>query len=120
MTSKHVLLEPISRRIFVGTILATATWRPSVLSAPGTAPASLAATLCQDVRIFDGRSARLSAPSNVLIVGDTIALLSALSSRSSPAKRKPFRGRLMLVYTRGGISHALMAGAPGLRAAVDG
>src|SRR5580700_9805859 len=51
------------------------------LEAPGLAPfatpASPQPTLFQDVRIFDGRSATLSAPSNVLVRGNTIARISA-------------------------------------------
>ena len=51
------------------------------LEAPGLAPfatpASPQPTLFQNVRIFDGRSATLSAPSNVLVRGNTIARISA-------------------------------------------
>src|SRR5215471_497162 len=51
------------------------------LEAPGLAPfpttlAGNAATLFQDVRIFDGKSAMLSAPSNVLVRGNTIERIS--------------------------------------------
>src|ERR1700722_9968668 len=50
------------------------------LEAPGLAPfatpASPQPTLFQNVRIFDGRSAALSAPSNVLVRGNTIARIS--------------------------------------------
>jgi imidazolonepropionase-like amidohydrolase len=49
--------------------------------APGLAPpapsASNAATLFQNVRIFDGKSAVLSAPANVLVRGNTIERISA-------------------------------------------
>src|SRR5580692_6760798 len=51
------------------------------LEAPGMAPFATPAnpqpTLFQNVRIFDGRSATLSAPSNVLVRGNTIARISA-------------------------------------------
>ncbi|MFZ2094438.1 MAG: amidohydrolase family protein [Pseudolabrys sp.] len=51
-----------------------------MLAAPGPAsPATLAssdATLFQNVRIFDGKSAALSAPSNVLVRGNTIERIS--------------------------------------------
>ena len=51
-----------------------------ILAAPGPAsPATLAssdATLFQNVRIFDGKSAALSAPSNVLVRGNTIERIS--------------------------------------------
>ena len=51
------------------------------LEAPGLAPfptpsAGGAATLFQNVRIFDGKSAALSAPSNVLVRGNTIQRIS--------------------------------------------
>jgi imidazolonepropionase-like amidohydrolase len=51
------------------------------LEAPGLAPfptpsAGGAATLFQNVRIFDGKSAALSAPSNVLVRGNTIERIS--------------------------------------------
>jgi imidazolonepropionase-like amidohydrolase len=45
-------------------------------SAPSAALASSDATLFQNVRIFDGKSAALSAPSNVLIRGNTIERIS--------------------------------------------
>ena len=48
--------------------------------APGGAPSNTftggAVTLFQNVRIFDGRSAVLSAPSNVLVRGNTIERIS--------------------------------------------
>ena len=52
-----------------------------ILEAPGSAPPAAAtsggATLFQNVRIFDGKSAALSAPSNVLVRGSTIERISA-------------------------------------------
>ena len=52
-----------------------------ILEAPGSAPPAAAisggATLFQNVRIFDGKSAALSAPSNVLVRGNTIERISA-------------------------------------------
>lgn len=51
------------------------------LSAPGGTPAPAASvggsTLFQNVRIFDGRSAGLSAPSNVLVKGNIIERISS-------------------------------------------
>jgi imidazolonepropionase-like amidohydrolase len=50
------------------------------LAAPGEVPApapSAGATLFQNVRIFDGRSAALSAPSNVLVRGNIIERISS-------------------------------------------
>jgi len=42
-----------------------------------TNPPAASAVLIENVRIFDGRSERLSAPSNVLVVGDSIRSISA-------------------------------------------
>ena len=54
----------------------------AVLEEPGLQPfptplTSSAATLFQNVRVFDGKSAALSAPSNVLVRGNTIERISA-------------------------------------------
>src|SRR5687768_2021912 len=43
---------------------------------PASAPASGAVTLFENVRIFDGKSASLSAPSNVLVRGNKIETIS--------------------------------------------
>src|SRR4051812_11369630 len=52
-----------------------------LLGAPGSAPpvasAGSGATLFQNVRIFDGKSAALTDPSNVLVSGNTIDRISA-------------------------------------------
>src|ERR1700738_2627401 len=53
----------------------------TILEEPGLQPfptpwASSAATLFQNVRIFDGKSAALSAPSNVLVKGNVIERIS--------------------------------------------
>ena len=54
-----------------------------ILEAPGSAPPAASTsgggTLFQNVRIFDGKSAALSAPSNVLVRGSTIERISASS-----------------------------------------
>jgi hypothetical protein len=44
----------------------------SAVRAQGNVPVSAAVTLFQNVRIFDGRSGSLSAPSSVLIMGNII------------------------------------------------
>ena len=52
-----------------------------ILAAPGSEPqatsTSSGATLFQNVRIFDGKSAALSAPSNVLVRGNIIERMSS-------------------------------------------
>ncbi|WP_141384713.1 metal-dependent hydrolase family protein [Nitrobacter winogradskyi] len=48
----------------------------SAVRAQGNPPASSAVTLFENVRIFDGKSAALSAPSNVLVRGNKIETIS--------------------------------------------
>ena len=48
-------------------------------AASSTAPQPPQAVLFENVRIFDGTSARLSAPSNVLVVGNLIQSISSLA-----------------------------------------
>ena len=69
-------MTSISRRIFVSTLLLMESdCHPP--SARKTAPqASGAVTLFENVRIFDGKSATLSAPSNVLVRGNKIETVS--------------------------------------------
>ena len=45
----------------------------SVLPAAAQQPAPVSSTLFQNVRVFDGKSGRLTAPSSVLVRGNTIA-----------------------------------------------
>ena len=53
----------------------------AVLSLPGVALAQQpAATLFQDVRIFDGKTEILSPPSNVLVKGNVIERISSAPS----------------------------------------
>lgn len=49
----------------------------SAVRAQGTSPAKESATLFQNARIFDGESAALSPPSDVLVRGNTIERISA-------------------------------------------
>ncbi len=57
-------------------------------------PASDASVLIRDVRIFDGRSDKLSAPSNVLVVGNKISKISA-EPIAADSTRKLTAGELM-------------------------
>ena len=54
-------------------------------SLPGASPSTTGGsiTLFQNVRIFDGKSAALSAPSNVLVKGNTIERISSARSPST-------------------------------------
>ena len=70
-------MKPISRRSFVTAMPLMTMGVISVARAQGAAPAREAATLFQDVRIFDGRNAALSGRSNVLVKGSLIEGISA-------------------------------------------
>jgi imidazolonepropionase-like amidohydrolase len=66
----------MSRRTFGATLLLMAGGLPSAVSAQDSPQASGAVTLFENVRIFDGKSATLSAPSNVLVRGNKIETVS--------------------------------------------
>ena len=65
-----------ARRTFVFLAFAAAVAQPAAAQ-PAAAPPPAAVTLIQNVRIFDGKSAQLSAPSNVLVRGNLIERISA-------------------------------------------
>jgi imidazolonepropionase-like amidohydrolase len=87
------------------------------LAAPGETPAATASasgsTLFQDVRIFDGRSAALSPPSNVLVKGNIIERIS-----SEPIPVGPnvtviaAKGRTLMPGLIDAHWHAFMASVP--------
>lgn len=64
------------RRVLVVTVLLLGIELPSAARAQGNLPAGSAATLFEHVRIFDGKGATLSAPSNVLVRGNKIETIS--------------------------------------------
>jgi len=68
-------MNSMSRRIFVAALSLMAVGLASA-PAQGNPPANDSATLFQNVRIFDGKGASLSAPSNVLIKGNIIERIS--------------------------------------------
>ena len=89
------------------------------LEAPGLAPfpTTLAhgATLFQDVRIFDGTTATLSVPSNVLIKGNIIDRISAdpISVETTPDVRViAASGRVLMPGLIDAHWHAYMAATP--------
>src|SRR5580692_247845 len=85
-TSMRIFRLLLSPALMLAAAFVVASWQVGLaqgdadLEAPGSAPfatpASPQPTLFQNVRIFDGRSAALSAPSNVLVRGNTIARIS--------------------------------------------
>jgi imidazolonepropionase-like amidohydrolase len=64
------------RRALVATLLLMGVGLPSAVRAQVSAEANGAVTLFENVRIFNGKSATLSAPSNVLVRGNKIETIS--------------------------------------------
>src|SRR5215831_5915238 len=77
-------MNSMSRRIFVAALPLMAVGLASTARAQGNPPGATSATLFQNVRIFDGRGASLSAPSNVLIKGNIIERISAEPIAAEP------------------------------------
>jgi imidazolonepropionase-like amidohydrolase len=77
-------MNAMSRRIFVAALPLIVVSLASTVRAQGNTPASAGMTLFQDVRIFDGKSGSLSAPSSVLIKGNVIERISTASIDAGP------------------------------------
>ena len=77
-------MNPMSRRIFITALPLMAVGFASAARAQGNPPATTSATLFQNVRIFDGKGASLSAPSNVLIKGNIIERISTEPIATEP------------------------------------
>src|ERR1700747_1476170 len=77
-------MNAISRRIFVAALPLMAVSLASAVRAQGNLPVNAGVTLFQNVRIFDGKSASLSAPSSVLIKGNVIERISTASIDAEP------------------------------------
>jgi imidazolonepropionase-like amidohydrolase len=92
----------------------------AILEAPGLAPfptplASGAGTLFQNVRIFDGKSAALSAPSDVLVRGNTIERISASPitiDTNANVRVIAANGRVLMPGLIDAHWHAFMAAIP--------
>jgi imidazolonepropionase-like amidohydrolase len=89
------------------------------LEAPGlppfAGPVSSGTTLFQNVRIFDGRSATLSAPSNVLVKDGVIARISAgpiATDVDAKARIIAADGRVLMPGLIDAHWHAIMAATP--------
>jgi imidazolonepropionase-like amidohydrolase len=78
-------MNPMSRRIFVAALPLLTVGLASSARAQGNPPATSSATLFQNVRIFDGKGASLSAPSNVLIKGNIIERISTEPIAAEPS-----------------------------------
>lgn len=81
-------------------------------SAPPATGVAPAATLFTNVRIFDGTHGRLSAPSNVLVQGNTIARISAGAIDAPGARRIDGRGRTLMPGLIDMHWHSMFAGIP--------
>jgi imidazolonepropionase-like amidohydrolase len=72
----------ISRRTFVGALPFLGTGLSTIVHAEVAAPP--AATLFQNVRVFDGKGGALTAPSNVLVKGNLIERISTAPIATEP------------------------------------
>ena len=81
---------------------------------PPTTVASDEATLFQNVRIFDGKSAALSASSHVLVRGNTIERISAspITVDAEPSRIIAANGRVLMPGLIDAHWHAFMAATP--------
>jgi imidazolonepropionase-like amidohydrolase len=84
-------------------------------SAPPAAPVGGGVTLFQNVRIFDGKSTALSAPSNVLVRGNTIERISAnpiTVDMNANVRVIAGQGRVLMPGLIDAHWHAFMAATP--------
>src|ERR1700730_1307490 len=78
-------MTSMSRMMFVSTLLPLmAVGLASATRAQSDPPANSSATLFQNVRIFDGKSGSLSAPSSVLVKGNIIERISTAPITAEP------------------------------------
>src|SRR3984893_6479083 len=112
-----------SAALLVGLCGASLAQGDADLEAPGlpgfAATLASGATLFQNVRIFDGKSATLSAPSNVLVKDNTIARISVspipLEANANVLVIRA-DGRVLLPGLIDAHWHAFMAATPHMRA----
>ena len=77
-------MTSMSRRIFVAALPLIAVGLASAARAQGNPAANASTTLFQNVRIFDGKSGSLSAPSSVLVKGNIIERISTAPIAAEP------------------------------------
>ncbi len=88
---------------------------PGVVSAQTKPPAEVPAELFENVRVFDGKGDRLSAPSNVLVVGNTIRAISSapIAAPAGPAMtRIAGGGRTLMPGLIDAHAHLMFATVP--------
>jgi imidazolonepropionase-like amidohydrolase len=120
MWKLRLVLTPVVLVAFLGLSQPSLAQGDADLEAPGLAPfhtplADGAATLFQNVRIFDGRSAALSAPSNVLVRGNTIARISAIPitfGTNAEVRIIAANGRVLMPGLIDAHWHAFMTATP--------
>jgi len=78
-------MNSISRKVLIAALPLMAVVLASAACAQSNPPANAGAVLFQNVRIFDGKSASLSAPSNVLIKDNIIERISTAPIAAEPA-----------------------------------
>lgn len=79
---------------------------------PGSTAAATPAVLFTNVRVFDGTHPRLSAPSNVLVQGNTIARISSSPIDAAGARVIDGRGRTLMPGLIDMHWHSMFAGIP--------
>jgi len=77
-------MNSISRKVLIAALPLMAVVLASAACAQSNPPANAGAVLFQNVRIFDGKSASLSAPSNVLIKDNIIERISTAPIAAEP------------------------------------
>jgi imidazolonepropionase-like amidohydrolase len=77
-------MNSVSRRFVVAALFPMALGLASAVHPQDNLPANVSATLFQNVRIFDGKGASLSAPSNVLVKGNVIERISTEPIAADP------------------------------------
>ena len=77
-------MNSVSRRFVVAALSLMALGQASTVHSQNNPPANVTATLFRNVRIFDGKSASLSAPSNVLVKGNIIERISTEPIAAEP------------------------------------
>jgi imidazolonepropionase-like amidohydrolase len=77
-------MNSVSRRFVVAVLSLVALGLTSAANPQDNPPANVSATLFRNVRIFDGKGASLSAPSNVLVKGNIVERISTEAIAAEP------------------------------------
>jgi imidazolonepropionase-like amidohydrolase len=117
LTMVEKLKRGLYRSLVLAALLVGLCQAGQAQEAPGAVPSTTftggAATLFQNVRIFDGKSAALSAPSNVLVRGNTIERISVSPITVDPnANVIAANGRVLMPGLIDAHWHAFMAATP--------